>query len=291
MQEAGPERRPVQEPGQRQHRLTDDEVRRVRDSTLDDETLASQMGVNVRTVRDARRRATYQEVPDRPGTAAPIPRTQPKPLQRNHIRLYAEAAGQGATSPAGFAAIISHDGMKPLLTAGHEPASTTNRMFLTAVNEGLALINARPELAGEPIMVRTTSEYTANAIRGGWHQDWKKRGWLKADNQPPAHLDLWKQLEQALSAHPASATHVSKENPGQPADPLSEQCRQIATGELEEAQATGRMHRKIGLLLPETKDEASRRMMEALSNASERGEPPEIIAKMVREFSGEYRGR
>jgi ribonuclease HI len=78
---------------------------------------------------------------------------------------------------------------------GGEPATTNNRMELTAVIQGLSALT-------RPCKVRvcTDSQYVQKGI-SQWIIDWKRRGWRTADKKPVKNIDLWQQLDALAARH------------------------------------------------------------------------------------------
>ena len=69
-------------------------------------------------------------------------------------------------------------------------------MELTGAIQGLAALK-------EPCQVElyTDSQYIASAINQHWLENWKKRGWRRADKAPVLNQELWQQLDEQLSRH------------------------------------------------------------------------------------------
>ena len=78
---------------------------------------------------------------------------------------------------------------------GGEPATTNNRMELTAVIHGLAALT-------RPCKVRlsTDSQYVQKGI-SHWIVDWKRRGWRTAGRKPVKNIDLWQRLDALAAKH------------------------------------------------------------------------------------------
>jgi ribonuclease HI len=78
---------------------------------------------------------------------------------------------------------------------GWEPATTNNRMELTAAVRGLSSLK-------EPcdVEITTDSEYLKNGITQ-WIANWKRNGWRTAGKQPVKNRDLWEDLDAQVSRH------------------------------------------------------------------------------------------
>ena len=110
------------------------------------------------------------------------------------IQLITDGACLGNPGPGGWACILRYGGHKHELS-GFEPATTNNRMELTAAVRGLASLK-------EPCHVEivTDSEYLKNGITQ-WIVKWKRNGWRTASKQPVKNQDLWEQLDAQAAGH------------------------------------------------------------------------------------------
>ena len=110
------------------------------------------------------------------------------------VVIYTDGACKGNPGPGGWGAWLRWGPHEKDLFGG-DPATTNNRMELTAVIESLALLK-RPT----PVAVYTDSEYVKNGITR-WIHGWKKRGWTTADHKPVKNIDLWQQLDAWVAKH------------------------------------------------------------------------------------------
>ena len=110
------------------------------------------------------------------------------------VVIYTDGACKGNPGPGGWGAWLRWGAHEKELFGG-DPATTNNRMELTAVIESLALMK-RPT----PVAVYTDSEYVKNGITS-WIHGWKKRGWTTADHKPVKNIDLWQQLDALVAKH------------------------------------------------------------------------------------------
>lgn len=111
------------------------------------------------------------------------------------VELYTDGSCSGNPGPGGWGAILIYQGLEKELSGG-APATTNNRMELTGAIQGLAALK-------EPCQVElyTDSQYIASAINQHWLENWKKRGWRKADKSPVLNQELWQQLDEQLNRH------------------------------------------------------------------------------------------
>lgn len=110
------------------------------------------------------------------------------------VDIYSDGACSGNPGPGGWGALL-RAGKHEKEVWGGEPATTNNRMELTAVICALALLN-RPM----KVRVHTDSQYVQKGI-SEWIHGWKKRGWKTADKQPVKNEDLWRALDEEAARH------------------------------------------------------------------------------------------
>ena len=138
------------------------------------------------------------------------------------VTLYTDGGCDGNPGPGGWAAVLLWNGLKKELNGG-EPATTNNRMELTAAIEGLRVLK-------EPCTVRmfTDSQYVQKGI-SEWLPRWKKRGWRTSTRQPVKNADLWKLLEEAASRHKMEWCWVK----GHAGNKYNERCDELAGEAIE----------------------------------------------------------
>ncbi|MBL0147976.1 MAG: ribonuclease HI [Ideonella sp.] len=110
------------------------------------------------------------------------------------VVIYTDGACKGNPGPGGWGAWLRW-GEHEREMFGGEPATTNNRMELTAVIEALASLKRRV-----PVAIYTDSEYVKNGITT-WIHAWKKRGWLTADRKPVKNIELWQRLDALVAQH------------------------------------------------------------------------------------------
>lgn len=96
--------------------------------------------------------------------------------------------------PGGWAALLI-SGARRRELSGAEPATTNNRMELTAAIMAL-------EALREPcrVTLHTDSQYLRNGITL-WLPGWLRKGWKTAARKPVKNQDLWQRLHQASRRH------------------------------------------------------------------------------------------
>ena len=110
------------------------------------------------------------------------------------VEVYADGACRGNPGPGGWGVLLRAAGHERELHGG-EPATTNNRMELTAV------IRALEALApGSRVRVYTDSQYVQKGITE-WIHDWKRRGWRTAGRKAVKNVDLWMRLDELARGH------------------------------------------------------------------------------------------
>ena len=110
----------------------------------------------------------------------------------NSIVIYTDGACKGNPGPGGWGALLkSGDTEKELF--GGEPATTNNRMEMTAVIKALEALK-RPCA----VTLHMDSQYVLKGITE-WLPGWKAKGWRTASKQPVKNVDLWQQLDTLVA--------------------------------------------------------------------------------------------
>jgi len=139
-------------------------------------------------------------------------------------RVVVAAACDGACSgnpgPGGWGALLRFEDGGVLELGGAEPATTNNRMELTAA---LAVLEALRDLPRHPdLALRTDSRYLIDGL-DKWMAGWKRKGWRTAAGAAVLNRDLWEQLDRAR-IRGLVLRHVR----GHSGDPDNDRCDAIA---------------------------------------------------------------
>lgn len=134
------------------------------------------------------------------------------------VEIWTDGGCKPNPGPGGWAALLRLSGHERELT-GAEPATTNNRMELTAAAEAL-------EALKRPCRVRlhTDSEYLRNGITR-WHAGWVRRNWRNAQGDPVANYDLWQRILAAAKPHEIEWLWVR----GHAGDTMNERVDALAT--------------------------------------------------------------
>ena len=112
----------------------------------------------------------------------------------SHVEIYTDGACRGNPGVGGWGALLRFRD-RELELFGGEPATTNNRMELTAAIQALAALKRRCEVA-----LYTDSQYVRHGITT-WLVDWKRRDWRTSDRKPVKNQDLWQQLDVLAAKH------------------------------------------------------------------------------------------
>ncbi|HET8899163.1 MAG TPA: ribonuclease HI [Rhodanobacteraceae bacterium] len=110
------------------------------------------------------------------------------------LEVFTDGACLGNPGPGGWAALLRWGATEKLL-AGHEAATTNNRMELMAAIQAL-------EALKRPCRLRlsTDSQYVMRGIEE-WVANWRRNGWRTAAREPVKNQDLWQRLDAAVAPH------------------------------------------------------------------------------------------
>ena len=110
------------------------------------------------------------------------------------VVVYTDGACKGNPGPGGWGALLRAGGREKELFGG-EPATTNNRMELTAVIRALEALKAPSD-----VEIHTDSQYVKNGIET-WIHGWKRNGWKTADRKPVKNAELWRELDAQAARH------------------------------------------------------------------------------------------
>jgi ribonuclease HI len=139
------------------------------------------------------------------------------------VTIFTDGACRGNPGPGGWGAILIFRDHEREIWGG-EPATTNNRMELTAAIEALTALKrpCRVEL-------HTDSQYVRNGI-SQWLPLWKARGWRTMSKGAVKNEDLWRRLDEAASRHQVDWRWVK----GHAGHPLNERADALANRGLRE---------------------------------------------------------
>jgi ribonuclease HI len=112
------------------------------------------------------------------------------------VRVYTDGASTGSRGPGGYGAVISFLQGETVEISGGERDTTNLRMEITAACAALENIGE-----GHTVTIHADASYLVNCMRRGWHEKWRKNGWLNHRKRPVANRDLWERLLRATARH------------------------------------------------------------------------------------------
>ena len=110
------------------------------------------------------------------------------------VEIYTDGACLGNPGPGGWAAILEFGDRRRELS-GAEPATTNNRMELTAAIAALNALRRECE-----VVLYTDSRYVLQGMTE-WLPRWQHKGWRTAAGKAVENRDLWEQLIAAAAPH------------------------------------------------------------------------------------------
>ncbi len=146
--------------------------------------------------------------------------------ERLHLRIYTDGGCDPNPGPGGWAYLLIHpDSHTGREGSGGDPATTNNRMELTAVIEALKALT-------EPCAVDlyTDSQYVRRGITE-WIEGWVKRNWRKSDGEPVLNAELWQVLCALTQEHQVTWHWVR----GHAGDPYNERVDRLARAAIPRA--------------------------------------------------------
>lgn len=140
------------------------------------------------------------------------------------LRVYTDGACSGNPGPGGWAWASSRDH----LGSGGEPATTNNKMELTAV---LRAIEDNP---GRQLTIVMDSTYVKDGLQK-WSVNWVRNGWMTKDRKPVKNREIWEPLIAARDARPRELTFEWVK--GHSGDPLNDLVDELAVVERDRFRA------------------------------------------------------
>jgi ribonuclease HI len=139
------------------------------------------------------------------------------------VTIYTDGACSGNPGKGGWGALLMYCNNHKEIS-GFDPATTNNRMELTAAIKGL-------EALKEPCRVDLYSDsaYLVNAMNEGWLKRWAKNNWVKNDwktskKMPVANIDLWQEILKLTTLHHVTFHKVK----GHSDNPYNNRCDELA---------------------------------------------------------------
>lgn len=116
-------------------------------------------------------------------------------MSKPEVIIYTDGACSGNPGPGGWGALLQYNSKEKEINGG-EAHTTNNRMEMQAIIEAIKCLN-RPSVA----KIHSDSALIVNAFNQGWIENWKRRGWKKANKKPVENQDLWQKMLKAMEPH------------------------------------------------------------------------------------------
>ncbi len=140
------------------------------------------------------------------------------------VEIFTDGACKGNPGPGGWGAIVRY-GVHEKEISGGDPATTNNRMEMTAAIRALKLLIEPCE-----VTLYTDSKYLIDGITR-WVDGWQRNGWKNASKQPVRNADLWHELIEAAAQHEIEWLWVK----GHSGHPENERADRLASAAAEGA--------------------------------------------------------
>jgi ribonuclease HI len=137
--------------------------------------------------------------------------------ERAPVEIFCDGACSGNPGPGGYGAILRCGDSEKEISGG-APATTNNRMEMTAVIEALRQLT-RPC----HVSVTTDSQYVVKGMTE-WIKGWQRKGWQNSKKEAVLNRDLWESLLEESQRHTIEWIWVR----GHAGHPENERCDQLA---------------------------------------------------------------
>jgi len=144
------------------------------------------------------------------------------------VTIYTDGGADPNPGPGGWGAVLVQ-GLHTREISGADPATTNNRMELTAAIMALRMLRPRCR-----VQIVTDSQYLRRGITE-WVATWQRNGWRTAAKQPVKNQDLWRALQTAMRPHRVTWHWIK----GHAGNPLNERADRLAVTALNTLGVTG----------------------------------------------------
>jgi ribonuclease HI len=134
------------------------------------------------------------------------------------VEIWTDGGCKPNPGPGGWSAILRFGGHEKELS-GYDPATTNNRMELTAAASALEALRKPCR-----VVLHTDSEYVRNGVTR-WVHGWVRNNWRNAAKDPVANYELWQRLLAAAKPHQIEWRWVR----GHAGDVMNERADKLAT--------------------------------------------------------------
>ncbi|MEG2813135.1 MAG: ribonuclease HI [Oscillospiraceae bacterium] len=139
--------------------------------------------------------------------------------KKKQVTIYTDGACSGNPGKGGWGAVLIYGEIEKELSGKH-PATTNNRMELTAVISALQTLKFPCK-----VNLFTDSKYIVDAINQGWAKKWQSNNWTRSNKEKALNPDLWQTLLELLNIHEVVFNWVK----GHAGNKYNERCDELAT--------------------------------------------------------------
>ena len=143
------------------------------------------------------------------------------PTDSDLVEIWTDGGCRPNPGRGGWAAVLCCRGIERELS-GADPATTNNRMELTAAAEALESLKRPCQ-----VVLHTDSEYLKNGITR-WTTGWVRKNWRTSTGDPVKNMDLWRRILDAAKPHKIDWRWVR----GHAGDAMNERVDALATAAL-----------------------------------------------------------
>lgn len=111
------------------------------------------------------------------------------------VEIYTDGACLGNPGPGAYCALIVFNGQQKSFSAGYR-RTTNNRMEIMAAIAGLEALKEKCR-----VVLFSDSQYLVKAMKLGWAESWRKRGWKRNAKEMAVNPDLWQRLLDVCQKH------------------------------------------------------------------------------------------
>ena len=116
------------------------------------------------------------------------------------VNIYVKSSIKSTRKRDGYIAYVLEliTDKKPVTLSGFEKVEkmTSNQSELAAIIKALKRMKDKCVLT-----IYTDSTYIGAAIENKWIDEWQKKNWLNAKNEPIANAEIWQNLLKLLEGH------------------------------------------------------------------------------------------
>lgn len=116
------------------------------------------------------------------------------------VNIYVKSSIKSTRKRDGYIAYVLEliTDKKPVTLSGFEKVEqmTSNQSELAAITKALKRMKDKCVLT-----IYTDSTYIGAAIVNKWIDEWQKKNWLNAKNEPIANAEIWQNLLKLLEGH------------------------------------------------------------------------------------------